>query len=261
MRAELLSDRGSGLPVVYVPGIDGTGELMLGSAARVEERFRLLRLHYPRGPAAGEDPATEDTYPQLAASCAAAIRAAGVERCLVLAESFGGAVALQLALDHPELVRGLIVVNSFVRFPKRISLRLGWWLSPLVPRFAFDAFRRLLGPWFLFADRRNRKAIADFQALWGTLFDEHYRRRMRMILGLDLRERVQELSQPLMLLASTRDRVVPSMRTMPVIERAVPHATLEVVEGAGHLILPLEELDWPGRLAELAGRAGLDPQG
>ena len=41
----------------------------------------------------------------------------------------------------------------------------------------------------------------------------------------------------------------------------MPHATLEVVEGAGHLILPLEELDWPGRLAELAGRAGLDPQG
>jgi len=257
LRAELLSDRGQGLPVVYVPGIDGTGELLLGSAARLEERYRLLRLHYPTEPLDGRPAAELDSYERLAASCAEAIRGAGVERCVVVAESFGGAVALQLALDHPELVRGLIVVNSFVRFPAQARLWLGWKLSVLVPRFAFDAFRRLLGPWFLFADRHDRRAIADFQALWGTFFDEGYRRRMGMITRLDLRRRVGELAQPLMLLASTRDRIVPSTRTMPEIERAVPQATLELVEGAGHLILPLEELDWPGRVAEVARRAGL----
>lgn len=258
MRADLLSDRGQGLPVVYVPGIDGTGELLLGTAGRLEERFRLLRLHYHADPLDGRPAAEVDSYERLAATCAEAIRGAGVEECLVVAESFGGAVALQLALDHPELVRGLIVVNSFVRFPAQVRLRLGWRLSALVPRVAFDAFRRLLGPWFLFADRHDRRAIADFQALWGTFFDEGYRRRMGMITRLDLRERVRELVQPLALLASTRDRIVPSCSTMPVIERAVPQATLEVVEGAGHLILPLESLDWPGRVAELAGRAGLD---
>jgi pimeloyl-ACP methyl ester carboxylesterase len=203
LRAELLSDRGQGLPVVYVPGIDGTGELLLGSAARLEERYRLLRLHYPTEPLDGRPAAELDSYERLAASCAEAIRGAGVERCVVVAESFGGAVALQLALDHPELVRGLIVVNSFVRFPAQARLWLGWKLSVLVPRFAFDAFRRLLGPWFLFADRHDRRAIADFQALWGTFFDEGYRRRMGMITRLDLRRRVGELAQPLMLLAST----------------------------------------------------------
>lgn len=257
MRAELLSDRGEGLPVVYVPGIDGTGELLLGTASRLEERFRLLRLHYVAEPASAAVARESDTYAALAASCAEAIRAPGVDACLVVAESFGGAVALQLALDNPDLVRGLIVVNSFARFPAQMRVWLGWKLSALVPRFAFDLFRKLLAPRLLFAERRDQKAIAEFRELWGTFFDDGYRRRMGMITRLDLRQRVGELTQPLVLLASDKDRVVPSVRTLGELHELAPNSTLEVVPGAGHLILPLEELGWPERIEELRQRAGL----
>ena len=257
MRAELLSDRGQGLPVLYVPGIDGTGELLLGSAARLEERFRLLRLHYVADPAPTSVAREVDTYAALAASCAGTVRAQGVDGCLVVAESFGGAVALQLALDHPDLVRGVLVVNFFARFPAQARLWLGWKLSALVPRFAFDLFRKLLAPRLLFAERRDQRAIAEFRELWGTFFDHGYRRRMGMITRLDLRPRVPELSQPLMLLASDHDRVVPSTRTMRELHELAPNSTLEVVPGAGHLILPLEELGWPERVEDLRRRAGL----
>jgi pimeloyl-ACP methyl ester carboxylesterase len=48
---------------------------------------------------------------QQAADCAGLLRSLGVERTHVVGHSFGGSVALQLALDAPELVRSLAVLE------------------------------------------------------------------------------------------------------------------------------------------------------
>lgn len=43
----------------------------------------------------------------------------GVERAVLVGHSWGGGVALQIALDHPEQVAGLYLVSS-------IGSRLAW---------------------------------------------------------------------------------------------------------------------------------------
>ena len=238
---------GEGPPVVYVPGIDGTGELLLGTAGRLEERFRLIRLCY----SAGEE---ADSYPALAASAAAAIREANVSSCLVIAESFGGAVALQLALDHPALIAGLMIVNSFAYYPSRARLSYASWTAPLIPEPLFHFGRRLFAPPALFGKRRDEQAIADFRALPGTFFDEAYRRRLAMIAELDLRPRLAELTLPVALYASAEDRVVPSLEASREMAAELPEVTLEVLPSAGHLVLPLAEECWPERVEALAER-------
>jgi pimeloyl-ACP methyl ester carboxylesterase len=128
MFAEVVSDRGRGPVLVYLPGIDGSGELLLGTAARLEERFRLLRLRYrlsanPR----------HRSYAHLAASVVEAVSLRGVDRMALLAESFGGAVALRAAIDFPQRVAALALVNSFVHYRRRTRLalsRVGLRLTP-----------------------------------------------------------------------------------------------------------------------------------
>ena len=47
MIARIVDDAGGpSAPLIYLPGVDGTGELLLGTAARLIERFRLIRLRY-----------------------------------------------------------------------------------------------------------------------------------------------------------------------------------------------------------------------
>ncbi|MFT7484973.1 MAG: pimeloyl-ACP methyl ester carboxylesterase [Candidatus Paceibacteria bacterium] len=249
MRALLRADRGSGFPVLYVPGIDGTGELLLGTASRLEEHFRLLRLAYR-----ADDFPREDTYEALARTIAEVCEERQLGRCLVLAESFGGAVALQLALDYPDLVQGLMIINSFARFPKRAQLAFSRQVAPLVPRALFNLGRRALAPRSLFGRRREAAPLRAFRELPGAFFDEGYRRRLAMIAGLDLRPRLIEIKQPLALFASEFDRVVPSHQTMAEIAEMIPQATLEPVLGGGHLILPLASEPWTERLAELQAR-------
>ncbi|MCA8968702.1 MAG: alpha/beta fold hydrolase [Planctomycetes bacterium] len=252
MKALLRSDRGSesGTAVVYVPGIDGTGELLLGTQERLEERFRLVSLRYE----AENTPAdrARDSYEALAGDIMRILDELGIEDAVLVAESFGGAVALTCALDHPSRVRAVAIVNSFAWYPKRASLAWGRAFAPMVTRTMFDWFRPRLAPWSLFGKPRDDEALRRFRAIEGGFFDRAYRRRLAMIRGLDLRPRLHELRMPVALFAATRDRVVPSMRCARTMQEHIAHATLEIVEGGGHLILPLSRLPWPEWIRALA---------
>lgn len=228
--------------------------MLLGTAARLELRWRLVRLCYRAEPVRPEVALEVDTYPALAGSIAARCDELELRRCLVVAESFGGAVAMQLALDYPEVVAGLLIVNSFARFPSRA--RLAWALraSPYVPRFAFDLGRRWFAPRALFGRLREPEAITAFRALPGTFFDRAYGRRLRMIAGLDLFPRLGELSQPTALVAGDADRIVPSVSCLGEVEARLPDATLERVAGGGHMILPLASQPWEERFMRLQQR-------
>jgi proline iminopeptidase len=60
----------------------------------------------------GRPPVESCTIEQMADDAAALCRALGLERPAVLGQSFGGFVALQLALRHPDTVGRLVLVDT-----------------------------------------------------------------------------------------------------------------------------------------------------
>jgi pimeloyl-ACP methyl ester carboxylesterase len=250
--------------LVYLPGIDGSGELLLGTAARLEERFRLLRLRYrlsanPR----------HRSYAHLAASVVEAVSLRGVDRMALLAESFGGAVALRAAIDFPQRVAALALVNSFVHYRRRTRLALSRVGLRLTPAWLVAAGRSVLAPRLLFGGRDDRAAIEDFIApkrrgrarqstaeasvVWGL--DEGYPSRLRMIQGLDLRGDLGSVRQPVVLFASGRDRIVDSVRQARAMAGVLPDVEVIELEGRGHVVLPLADIDWPAHVERLIARA------
>jgi len=249
MYAKLHADAGSGRALLYVPGIDATGNLLLGTAERLEREYRLLRFAYDAG---GE----EDTYAGLAASILNVAHGAGVERCLVLAESFGVAVALRLALDHPELVAGLALVNGFAHYKRRAALAWSRASAPLVPTWAFQLGRRWIATEELFGKDVDEDTLRRFHELPPSAgFDKAYIRRMDMIASIDLRPELPELQQPVALFASTDDNVVHSVSEAEEMASLLPDAELERLEGSGHIVLPLPTQPWVDRIAALEARA------
>jgi pimeloyl-ACP methyl ester carboxylesterase len=263
MFAEVISDRGRGPVLVYLPGIDGSGQLLLGTAPRLEERFRLILLRYRLGANRGHR-----TYSHLASSAIEAVTLRGADRLLLLAESFGGAVALRAALDFPETVAALALVNTFPHFRSRVRLSLSRLGTSVTPSWLIATGRRILAPWFLFGGPSERRAIEEFlggprpraastgraaQKTWAL--DEGYPARLRMIQGLDLRGELGRVRQPVALFASGRDRIVDAVRQAREMASLLPDAELEILEGRGHVVLPVGEIDWPARLERLAARA------
>lgn len=247
MRAVLQGDEGEGAALVYVPGIDGSGELLFATAARLARRFRLVRLRYEEG--------GEDGYEALAASVVECLDRAGIDQAILLAESFGGAVALQVALDAPRRIRALAIVNSFVHYRRRWRLSLARITAPLVPPFLFRIGRRLFSRHTFFGRLPEADVVEAFCSAGGVQFDRGYRTRLRMIAGLDLRPRLGEVRQPVALFASGRDRIVDSRWQASEMAESLADTSLCEVEDGGHVILPLKGLPWTEWLEEVLARA------
>ncbi len=100
---------GSGDPIALVPTALDTDEL-LPLAERLRGRFRVV--HYHRRGYAGSSPtAPPGSVARDAADCAGLLGALAIRRAHVLGVSYSAAVALQLAVDHPDLVHTLTLVE------------------------------------------------------------------------------------------------------------------------------------------------------
>jgi len=77
----------------------------------LSQRFRVLTYDV-RGFGETELPESEVGFGVLAEDLYQLLRALGIDSAFVLGYSMGGRIGLQLALDHPDVVRALILANS-----------------------------------------------------------------------------------------------------------------------------------------------------
>src|SRR5262245_54444591 len=131
-----LIDRGSGAPLVLVPGIQGRWEYMRPAVDALARSFRVVTFalsgeptaHHPLDPARGLDNYT--------AQIAAALDQVQVDRAVICGVSFGGLAALRFAAEYPERAAALVLASTpapLFRLRKRheIYTRLPWIFGPV----------------------------------------------------------------------------------------------------------------------------------
>src|SRR4051794_34947111 len=128
-------------PVTYLPGIDGTGRLLYRQE-RLNAEFDVRCVSYPQD--------DRHTYADLVQLGIRALEETGPGT--LLSESFGGAVALMVALERPDLVRRLVLVNTFARYPRRFFIDVAGVFGPWVAvRPGPPAARAIFGVFFFWA--------------------------------------------------------------------------------------------------------------
>jgi len=217
---------GSGPLLVYVAGLDGTGELFFKQAARLADAYRVVTFRSrDRG---------RFTYDDLTGDLAAIIRDLGEQRATILGESFGGTVALSFALQYPQMIERLVVVNSFPRFRKRLTIKLGAKLASGLPFRLLWPLRRAASILGLLIDRVNEEDRQRFWRAVSTVSGEAYARRLELIAELDLYPRLYEIQTPTLFIAGDRDLLIPSAKEAREMAARMPSARVRVIKGAGH---------------------------
>jgi len=102
--------QGSGEPVALVHGAVLADELALIADEPDLRDYQLIRYHR-RGYGGSAGAPGRASVEQDAADCRAVLAALGVERAHVAGKSYGGAVAVQLAVDAPGLVHSLALLE------------------------------------------------------------------------------------------------------------------------------------------------------
>jgi pimeloyl-ACP methyl ester carboxylesterase len=101
---------GSGEPVLLISPVLADGTLPLCSEPALADRYRLIRYH-KRGWLGSTHSPAPVSIADHAADAAALLDELGVARAHVAGHSSGAAVAAQLALDHPEKVQSLLLLE------------------------------------------------------------------------------------------------------------------------------------------------------
>ncbi len=104
-----VAECGSGRPVVFLHGLAGLNEHWEDVVQRARKRVRCIMLELPLLDLKGDD-CSIDGVTRL--TCRFLEQHISGERAVLVGNSFGGHVALRIALDRPELVGALLLAGS-----------------------------------------------------------------------------------------------------------------------------------------------------
>lgn len=208
--------------------------------------------------------------PRLAADLAALLDALHLETADVLGYSQGGAVAQQFAHAYPGRVRRLVLActyahNEASRFEKVEGALMPWALRLLGPR----RFMRLglqVGGIGKTLGTRQARWLAD---LAGSNTTSRMIPAVQAMRDFDSRPWLASIGSPTLIIAGGADNAVPPHHAR-MLAGAIPGAQLEVIGGAGHLLLLthtdqflrlIEEFLIPGPAADAASVTPADSEG
>ena len=159
-------DAGAGEPVLFVHGASIADAFRPLFSETALADYRLIAYH--RRGYGGSDPAPASmTLEEHAADCRAVLSHVGVQRAHVVGHSFGALVALQLALDTPQLVgtltlleAGLLVGDSADLYRRGLDESVARYRE-VAARVAVDEFFRLR--WPTYRERLDRVVPGAFE--------------------------------------------------------------------------------------------------
>jgi pimeloyl-ACP methyl ester carboxylesterase len=237
--------QGSGPPIVYVSGIEGTGKLFYKQAADLELDHTVISF-----PLRGEG---RYEMGRLVEDLAGVVRAASIDKATFVAESFGGLLTMATALEYPTLFERLILVNTFPYFTQRLRINLGVLLFSLLPYQMIRAHRTRNARHVLFTSDVSEEERRLFREHTSSIPYEGYVSRLRIIRDTDLRSRLDEIKIPSLVVAGTADRLIDSVSAAKFMVEKLPRARLKLLKDTGHTALLSERVrvrDWLGEFDE-----------
>lgn len=229
---------GRGDPLVLVPGLAGSWKLLLPLARSLARRFQVITYGL-RGDglqAPGFVGPRSDVWDLggHADDLASLVQQLGLECPTIVGVSFGGAVALQMAVEHPHRLGTLVVQGADSSFRATIGSSIA---RRVLERFPLPADNGFLNQFFnlLHGSRPEPGPLVDFivERIWET--DQSViAQRLAQLETFNISEQLWRIDVPTLVLAGSNDVIVPVAR-QERLARSIPGATLERLEGAGHI--------------------------
>lgn len=210
------------LPLLLLPGLDGTGVLFEPLLAHLPAGLRPMVVAYPP-----DEPLDyEDLLPRVLAAVPEGTGYA------ILGESFSGPLALRAANARPDGLAGVILAASFVRNPVR------WASARLSPLLRLVPFR--LYPWWQTAKAALGGYSSDLvqglaDAAMARVRPDVLACRIRSILAVDVTRELVACPAPVLYVQGDRDRLVPA-HNVKAIRAARPSVVVATLPSR-HLVL------------------------
>jgi len=208
-----------------MPGMDGTGDMfepLVRAIAATSATCKIQILRYPANQPLNYAELIEFAAGQLPNS-----------PCMLIAESFSGPIAIELAARFPSQVQRVVLSTSFVSNPLP-------WLALMAPMIDFLPITHAPN-WLMQQQLFNGDATPELNLALAQAIDSIspavIRARLKAILNVDASASMKRLTQPLLYLQADADRLVPErcaqevesvLASSTICRLAGPHCLLQI---------------------------------
>jgi pimeloyl-ACP methyl ester carboxylesterase len=243
-------ETGEGRPIVFVHGLGGQLHHFRHPVFPTLPGYRLIALDRPGSGYSVRAAGATARLPEQAAILAAFIKALGLEKPLLVGHSLGGAVALTVALNHPEGISGIVLLAPVTHMEDAmraefgslyISSKLKRWLiaqTTAVPaslKYASRTLDFVFGP---------QKWPEDYIIAGGGMLGlrpSHFFATASDIVAIEkdlgeIEARYGEISMPAALMFGTADRVLDHKHHGLRMRDKIAGLDFDLVEGHGHML-------------------------
>ncbi len=225
--------------VLLMTGLGANRSAWLGHLSLIGKHYRTVALDHRDAGDSDLSPEPYTTFDQ-AKDAAGAIQALGLGRTHVVGLSMGGFVAMELALNFPELVRSLILICTKISGPEAIpanpeaaiALERFSDMNPI--EYNEKIYPLLVAPDYFERNPGRLKRLAEATAK-NMMPDAAYQRQRATETSRTTHERVQLISAPTLVIHGEDDRLVPVENGI-VLAKKIPGARLLIYPDCGHLV-------------------------
>ncbi|MDE1819403.1 MAG: alpha/beta hydrolase [Euryarchaeota archaeon] len=230
-----LWEGGEGPPLVFFHGAGSIGQGWVGAFPLLAQHHRVILPDLPGFGLSPDNPRLKN-FRDLGAALIELLRSEGRGRVDLMGNSMGGGIAAGIALEHPELVRGLVLAAPG-----------GLHENENMHAEAARVVPGEVNQWLFYRPERGRESFP-------TLSPEEVRTRWRstrQALGRWVQQGFVKLDYPklkvpTLIVWGRQDRILPSQWAIELSER-IPGSRAVVLEECGHI----PQLELPGEFTQI----------
>jgi pimeloyl-ACP methyl ester carboxylesterase len=262
-------ETGEGRPIVFVHGLGGPLHHFRHPMFPMLPGYRLVALDRPGSGYSVRAPGATARLPEQAEVVTKFIEKLGLEKPLLVGHSLGGAVALTVALNHPNTISGVIALAPLTHMEDEVRVefkslyitsKLKRWLiaqTTAVPaslKYASQTLDFVFGP---------QKWPEDYIIAGGGMLGlrpSHFFATASDIVAIEkdlpeIERRYGEIGMPAALMYGTADRVLDYKRHGLPMKDKIAGLDFELAEGQGHMLPFMAKERVAGMIERIAAKA------
>lgn len=225
---------------VYLPGMDGTGQMLRSQTAGLEVGFDVRCLAIPRQDLTSWEVLTNNVLNLIHAE----LEKSTHRSIYLCGESFGGCLAMKVATKAPHLFKRIILINPASAFKLRSWLAWASQLTYLVPDCFYDIGAFGLLPFIASLERMTSSDRHDLLKTMRSVPSKTVNWRLSLLREFEINDnQLRRLTQPVMLIAGGSDRMLPSVSEVQRIANILPNAQVLILPNSGHACLLEEDIN------------------
>ncbi|HUL23992.1 MAG TPA: alpha/beta hydrolase [Thermodesulfobacteriota bacterium] len=212
--------------VLFIHGAGGGQYTWNCQKGFFEKEFNPIIIELPGHGASGEE--GEKEIGKYAEEVYAFLQTVGVRKVFLVGHSMGGAITQTLALTHPEIIQGVVLVGTGARLKVLPSILDGVYTNfkETIPKIVQYAYSRKAPP-NLIEDGVTQMLTCRPEVLHGDFLACD---------RFDVMKEVEKIDLPALILCGEEDALTPVLYS-EFLHRRIKGSRLEVLPNAGHMVM------------------------